>query len=141
MQEQTLIDLIMHARTQIDFLWQFFVTVQLALFALIFIYDEAVDSLNGVARTLALFGIGLFSYINDNALRSSYELIIALHAQFKADYGQAGRFVPQLHHALVEIDYSGRPEMIVVTHGLAFTVVALALVFPAFIQHRQRPTH
>lgn len=138
MQEQTMMDAIMHVRGQIDFLWQFFVTVQLALFALIFIYDEAVDSLNGLARTLALFGLGLFSYINGNALRSAYELINALHQQYRQDYGQPGRFLPALQHAFVDIDYGARDQMVTITHGLAFTVVALALLFPAFIQHRHR---
>ena len=138
MQEQTMMDAIMHVRGQIDFLWQFFVTVQLALFALIFIYDEAVDSLNGLARTLTLFGLGLFGYINGNALRSAYELINALHQQYRQDYGQPGRFLPALQHAFVDIDYGARDQMVTITHGLAFAVVAMALLFPAFIQHRHR---
>ena len=138
MQEQTLVEAIMHVRGQIDFLWQFFVTVQLALFALIFIYDEAVDSLNGLARILALCGIGIFSYINGNALRHAYGLIIALHQQYKLDYGQPGRFQAGLQKAFVDADYGGREDMIMITHGLAFVVVALALVFPSFVQHRRR---
>ena len=137
MQEQTMMDAIMHVRGQIDFLWQFFVTVQLALFALIFIYDEAVDSLNALARTLALAGIGIFSYINGNALRGAYDLIQALHQQYRHDYGQPGRFLPALQASFVDIDYGGRDQMLLVTHGLAFTVVAMALVFPAFVQHRR----
>ena len=137
MQEQTMMDAIMHVRGQIDFLWQFFVTVQLALFALIFIYDEAVDSLNAFARALALSGIAIFSYINGNALRGAYELIQALHQQYRQDYGQPGRFLPALQAAFVDIDYGGREQMIMVTHGLAFAVVAMALVFPAFVQHRR----
>ena len=136
-QEQTMIDAIMHLRGQIDFLWQFFVTVQLALFALIFIYDEAVDSLNGLARLLALFGLGMFSWINGKALRGAYRLIAAVHEQYKFDYGQVGRFKPALQQAFVDVDYSGRDEMVFVTHGVAFAVVAMALLFPSFIQHRR----
>ena len=45
-QEATLIEAILSIRTQIDFLWQFFVTVHIAILALLFIYDEAVESLN-----------------------------------------------------------------------------------------------
>ena len=136
-QEQTMIDAIMSMRGQIDFLWQFFVTVQLALFALIFIYDEAVDSLNGLARLLALFGLGMFSWINGNALRAAYKLIAALHEQYKADYGQAGRFKDAFQKAFVDVDYSGHDEMVMISHGLAFAVVAMALVVPTFIQHRR----
>lgn len=138
MQEQTLIDLIMHARGQIDFLWQFFVTVQLAVFALIFIYDEAVDSLNALARTLAMVGLGLFSYINGNALRSSYELLNAVHGQYRHDYGQADRFIASMQHAFLNVDYVNRDQMIMMTHGLAFAVVAMALLFPTFVQHRRQ---
>ena len=136
-QEQTMIDAIMHLRGQIDFLWQFFVSVQLALFALIFIYDEAVDSLNGFARMLALFGLGMFSWINGNALRGAYRLFAAVHEQYKFDYGQVGRFKPALQQAFVDADYSGRDEMVLITHSVAFAVVALALLFPSFIQHRR----
>jgi hypothetical protein len=138
MQEQTMVDAIMHVRGQIDFLWQFFVTVQLALFALIFIYDEAVDSLNGLARTLAILGIGIFSYINGNALRQAYELINALHLQYRTDYGAPGRFQPAFQKAFVDVDYAGRDQMIMITHGLAFAVVLMSLAVPTFIQHRRR---
>jgi hypothetical protein len=136
-QEQTMIDAIMHMRGQIDFLWQFFVTVQLTLFALIFIYDEAVDSLNAFARLLFLFGLGMFSWINGNALRGAYRLIAALHEQYKADYGAPGRFREALQSAFVDVDYAGRDEMVLITHSLAYTVVALALLFPSFIQHKR----
>ncbi len=136
-QEQTMIEAIMHIRAQIDFLWQFFVTVQLTLFALIFIYDEAVDSLNGLARLLALFGLGMFSWINGNALRSAYRLIAAFHEQYKADYGAIGRFKDNLQTAFVDVNYAGRDDMVMLTHSVAFAVVALALVFPSFIQHKR----
>ena len=52
-QESTLVEAIMSVRSQIDFLWQFFVTVHIAIFALLFIYDEAVESLNIIARIFA----------------------------------------------------------------------------------------
>ena len=45
LQESTLVEAIMSVRSQVDFLWQFFVTVHIAIFALLFIYDHAVDSL------------------------------------------------------------------------------------------------
>lgn len=138
MEEQTMVEAIMNVRAQIDFLWQFFVTVQLALFALIFIYDEAVDSLNALARLLSLLGLGIFSYINGKALLGNYDLINALHAQYRHDYGPPGRFLPVLQKAFVDIDYGARDQMLLMTHGLAYAVVAMALIFPAFVQHRRR---
>jgi hypothetical protein len=39
-QESALIEAVMMTRTQIDFLWQVFITVHIAVFALLFIYGE-----------------------------------------------------------------------------------------------------
>jgi hypothetical protein len=137
-QEQTMIDAIMHTRGQVDFLWQFFVTVQLAIFALLFIYDDAVDGMNRTARALAIIAIGMFNWINGNALRSSYALLDALHQQYRADYGQSARFQPALYELFVQQRYEGKETMLMLTHGLAFTVVMLALIWRQFIQHDNR---
>ena len=134
-QEQTMIDAIMHTRGQLDFLWQFFVTVQLAIFALLFIYDDAVDGMNRTARGLAIIAFGMFDWINGNALRGCYALLDALHQQYRADYGQAARFQPALYELFVQQRYEGRETMLMLTHGLAFTVVMLALIWRQFVQH------
>jgi hypothetical protein len=136
--EQAMIEAIMQVRGQIDFLWQFFVSVQLALFALIFLYDEAVDSLNVFARFLTLIGLGMFSWINGNALKGAYSLIDAFHQQYRVDYGSPGRFQEAFMNHFVNMDYGGREKMIMLTHGLAFVVIVLALLAPSFVQHRRR---
>jgi hypothetical protein len=135
-QEQTMIDAIMHTRGQLDFLWQFFVTVQLAIFALLFVYDDAVDR---TARALAIIAIGMFNWINGHALRSTYGLLDALHQQYRADYGQSSRFQPALYELFVQQRYEGKESMLMLTHGLAFAVVMLALIWRQFIQHENRP--
>jgi hypothetical protein len=134
-QEQTMIDAIMHTRGQVDFLWQFFVTVQLAIFALLFIYDEAVDGMNRTARALAIIAFGMFDWINGHALRGCYALLDALHQQYRADYGQSSRFQPALYELFVQQRYEGKETMLMLTHGLAFSVVMLALIWRQFIQH------
>jgi hypothetical protein len=138
-QEQTIIDTIMHTRGQVDFLWQFFVTVQLAVFALLFIYDDAVDSMNRTARALAIIAFGMFDWINGHALRSSYALLDALHQQYRADYGQSSRFQPAFYELFVQQRYEGKESMLMLTHGLAFGVVMMALIWRQFIQHDNRP--
>jgi hypothetical protein len=139
MQEQTLVEALMQARSQLDFLWQFFVTVQIAIFALVFIYEEAVDNLNVLARSLAIIGIGIFAWINGNALLGAYNLLDAMHQQFRSDYGQIERFQPAFYKQFVLADYAGREGMLLMTHGLAFSVVMLTLIFPRFIQHNRKP--
>jgi hypothetical protein len=135
MQEQTLIEAIMHTRGQVDFLWQFFMTVQIAIFALLFIYDKAVESLNSFARLLALGAIALFDWINGVALQGTYALLDALHRQYRTDFGHPERFESVLYNHFVLADFEGRVTMISITHSLAFAVVLLALFWRRFIQH------
>jgi hypothetical protein len=135
MQEQTLIDAIMQTRGQLDFLWQFFMTVQIALFALLFIYDRAVESLNWFARLLAVTAVALFDWINASALRSSYSLLDALHNQYRADFGQPERFQSMLYEHFVLANFEGRTTMVIVTHSMAFAVVLMAFLWRRFIQH------
>ena len=92
-QEATLIEAILGFRAQIDFLWQFFVTVHIAIFALLFIYDEAVESLNIIARIFAIAGVALFEWINGKALANTYLLLDATFDQYR-DALRAGRSLP-----------------------------------------------
>jgi hypothetical protein len=139
-EEAALIDMILHTRSQVDFLWQFFVTVHIAIFALLFIYDDAVENLNFLARALAIAGIAIFDWINGNALKNSYLLLDAAQDQYKAWYGAiASRdFHPEFFQYFVEATFADRPGMVNITHGLAFVVVILALLTSRFIQGRQR---
>lgn len=137
-EEHALIEMILHARSQIDFLWQFFITVHIAIFALLFIYSEAVESLNFLARTLAIAGIALFDWINGNALKGAYNLLDAAHDQYRTIYGAAERFQPDFFHNFVQATFADRPMMVNVTHGMAFAVVILALLSIRFIRDRDR---
>jgi hypothetical protein len=137
-QEATLIEAILSIRSQIDFLWQFFVTVHIAIFALLFIYDEAVESLNVIARAFALGGIALFEWINGKALSNTYLLLDATLDQYRALYGQVERFQPAFFQHFVGQSYIDRPATVLITHSMAFTVILLALVSREFIQTRRR---
>lgn len=136
--EATLIEAILALRSQIDFLWQFFVTVHIAIFALLFIYDEAVESLNIVARAFALAGVALFEWINGKALANTYILLDATLDQYRALYGQADRFQAAFFQHFVGQNFEDRPATVLVTHSMAFIVILLALVSREFIQTRKR---
>ncbi|MEW5964342.1 MAG: hypothetical protein AB1749_12340 [Pseudomonadota bacterium] len=135
--EDVLIDAIIETRQQIDFLWQFFMTVQIAVFALIVLYDEAVEKLSLAARALAIFAIALFDYINGNALRQTYRLLDSMMDQYRVLYGQVDRFQPQFYEQFVMASFADRPGIVLVTHGLALSVVAIALVVNR-LMHRGR---
>ena len=136
--EPMLVDGIIATRAQIDFLWQFFITVHIAIFALLLIYDEAVESLNFIARALALAGIGLFEWINGKALTNTYLLLDAFLEQYRALYGQVDRFEPAFFQHFVQMSFEDRPGTVLVTHTTAFVVILLALVSRDFIQSRKR---
>ena len=134
--EGTLVDAIMAARSQIDFLWQFFVSVHIAIFALLFIYDHAIEGLNWVAKACVVAGIASFEWINGNALAHSYMLLDAMLDQYRWSFGQAERFHPAFYDQFVLATYKSRPEMVMMTHSTAVIVVLLAIVSRHFIQSK-----
>jgi len=139
LQEGTLVEAIMAVRGQIDFLWQFFVTVHIALFALLFIYDHAVENLNAIAKFFAVLGVAAFEWINGNALAHTYLLLDAMQDQFRWNYGQADRFHPAFYEQFVLASYATRPATVLITHSSALLVVLLAFASRRFIQTRTLP--
>jgi hypothetical protein len=129
----------MAVRGQIDFLWQFFVTVHIALFALLFIYDHAVENLNAIAKFFAVLGVAAFEWINGNALAHTYLLLDAMQDQFRWNYGQADRFHPAFYEQFVLASYATRPATVLLTHSSALLVVLLAFASRRFIQTRTLP--
>jgi ammonia channel protein AmtB len=138
--EEVLVEAIMDTRSQIDFIWQFFVTVHIAVFALLFIYDEAVESMNIVAKILAAAGIALFEWLNGLGLVKAYLLLDSLMEQYRALYGKKDRFVASFYEHFVQASFKDGPDTIYVTHGMAFLVVILALISRSFIQRRKART-
>lgn len=131
--DQAIVDAIMQARSQIDFLWQFFVSVHIAMFAFLFIYDDAVDTMNTVARVLLVGAMGIFSWINGQAILSAYDLLNGLHHQFRLQFGQMDKYDPSFFKHFVLSYYDGRREMIATTHGLAMLVITLSVFWRRFI--------
>lgn len=129
----------MATRAQIDFLWQFFMTVHIAIFALLFIYDHAVESLNVIARFFAVVGVALFEWINGKAIANAYRLLDAMQEQYRWAYGQTDRFHPEFYQEFVLASFKDRPGIVLVTHGMALLVVLMALVSKHFIQSRNAP--
>ena len=134
MTEDTLVSAIMTAQGQIDFLWQFFVSVHIAIFALLFIYDHVIDNLNWVARIFAVAGIAAFEYINGNALAHTYMVLDAMLDQYRWSFGQAERFHPAFYEQFVLATYKSRPGIVMMTHSTALVVVLLAFISKRFIQ-------
>lgn len=139
--EQTLIGAIMDARAQIDFLWQFFVTVHIAVFALLFIYGDSVERLNFPARLLSVGGIAGFEWINGNALAGAYQLLDSMLNQYRMSFGQVERFHPSFYEHFVLANYAGRPSMVMATHTIALLVVILAFASKRFLHQHQNAAY
>lgn len=132
--EGSLVEAIMDARGQIDFLWQFFVTVHIAIFALLFIYDHAVEGLNWAGKIFSVAGIAAFEWINGNALANAYFMLDSMHEQYRWAFGQTDRFHPAFYEQFVLASFATRPAMVTLTHTTALAVVLLAFVSRRFIQ-------
>lgn len=135
--EEALISAIMETRQQIDFLWQFFVSVHIAIFALLLLYDHAVEGLNTLARAFCVAGIAAFEWINGNALAGAYLMLDSILEQYRFAYGQADRFHYAFYENFVLANYYSRPAMVLVTHSTALVIVLLAFISRRFIQARQ----
>lgn len=112
------------------------VTVHIAIFALLFIYDHAVESLNAVAKFFAVLGVAAFEWINGNALAHAYLLLDAMQDQYRWNFGQAERFHPSFYEQFVLASYATRPAMVLMTHTSALAIVLLAFLSRRFIQSR-----
>jgi hypothetical protein len=138
--EDALISAVMDTRQQIDFLWQFFVSVHIAIFALLLLYDNAVESLNKVAKALAVVGIAAFEWINGRALTGAYVMLDSILEQYRQNFGQADRFHYAFYENFVLANYYSRPAMVIATHSCALAVVLLVFVSRRFIQSKNAPS-
>ena len=138
MDQQALVAAVVGARSQLDFIWNFFVTVHIAVFALLFIYDHAIDALNPFGRVLSLAGIALFDWINASALINTYQLLDAFHDQYRVSFGAMEKLAPLYVERFVNASFVAYPTRVLFTHGLAFLVVSLALIWPNFISHPEK---
>jgi hypothetical protein len=134
--DQSIVDAIMEARSQIDFLWQFFVSVHIAVFAFLLIYDEAIETMNFVARFLVVAALGIFSWVNGHAIVTAYALLNGLHHQFRFQFGQMDKYDPLFFQHFVLAYYNDRTTMILCTHGLAMAVVTLSVFWRRFISRQ-----
>ncbi len=137
LEEPALLEAIMDARGQIDFLWQFFVTVHIAVFALLLIYDQAVEGLSVVARLFAVAGVAAFEWINGNALSNAYLLLDAMQDQYRWSFGQVERFHPSFYEQFVLANYAMRPNLVLITHSSALFIVLMAFAWRGLIQSRR----
>ncbi len=102
-------------------------------FALLFIYDKAVNSINLLGWLLAISDFGVFGCINGNALQNTYKVLHVMHTQYRTSLGLPEWFVPEFYEMFVQINVADRPIIVSITRSIAVAVVAIAFLWRCFI--------
>jgi hypothetical protein len=121
MNAAALLETWMDAGTKIDNLWSMYIVVHLGLFWFFFLVHRPLLI---VERIMAIGAYMGFGWINGNALIHSYNFLEAVRtdliaAKLATEFSQASATLTMLKGA----DYAGRDELILLTHGGAFTLV------------------
>jgi hypothetical protein len=133
MNASSLLEAMVSTGSQIDSEWSMYIVVHLGLFWFFFLIHRP---LLVVERAIALLAYGAFAYINGNSLISTYNLLEAMRSDLVTRFRDALANTPQMARVLAADYYGGREELIYGTHGAAFAVVALLLIFRNVIIRR-----
>ena len=112
--------------SQVDNQWSMYIVVHLGLFWFFFLVHRP---LLFVERAIALFAYGAFVVINGSALIDSYNFLEAMRQDLLTNLGGQLASTPRMEGALSSINYADTTQIILLTHGIAFFVVLLFLVF------------
>jgi hypothetical protein len=120
---------------QVDNQWSMYIVVHLGLFWFFFLVHRP---LLFIERAIALFAYGAFDYINGSALINTYTFLEALRLDLLNNFQGELANVPRVEETLSGFNYSETTQLILITHGVAFFVVALFLVFRNVMVRRYR---
>lgn len=120
------LQILVEAGSQIDSQWSMYIVVHLGLFWFFFLVHRPLLL---VERAIALFAYAGFDFINGNALRHTYQFLEAIRTDLTTRFADELARAPATAKALASINYGDRDQLILITHGVAFLVVALFLLF------------
>ncbi len=141
MNASAVLDAMVQTGNQIDSEWSMYIVVHLGLFWFFFLVHRP---LLFVERAVAIFAYAAFAFINGNSLLTTYNFLEALRRDLLSAYAADLANLPTTQGELAMAYYGGREELILITHGGAFLVVALFLMFRnRMIRRYERvfPTH
>ena len=130
-----LLDAMVDTGNKIDNLWSMYIVVHLGLFWFFFLVHRP---LLFIERVIALFAYGAFDYINGSALINTYTFLEAVRLDLLNNFQGELANVPRVEETLSAFNYSETTQLILITHGVAFCVVALFLVFRNAMVRRYR---
>ena len=114
------------AGTKIDGLWSMYIVVQLGILWFVFLVHRPLLI---TERLLALGGYGFFLLANGQSLIHGYRLYEALRLDLATHFKDGFTNTPDVLKALASFNYSDRGDMIFWTHGVAWMVATVILLF------------
>jgi hypothetical protein len=135
MNAEAVLETLISTANQVDNQWSMYIVVHLGLFWFFFLVHRP---LLFIERAIALFAYGAFDYINGSALINTYTFLEALRLDLLNNFSAELANVPRVEETLSAFNYSETTQLILVTHGVAFCIVALFLVFRNAMVRRYR---
>jgi hypothetical protein len=111
---------------QIDSEWSMYIVVHLGLFWFFFLVHRPLLL---VERAIALIAYGAFDFINGNSLLAAYRLLESMRVDLLTNFQSGLANTPRMAEVLTSLEYGSRNELILMSHGGAFVVVALFIIF------------
>ncbi len=122
----SILEAMIQTGNQIDSQWSMYIVVHLGLFWFFFLVHRP---LLFIERAIALVAYGGFAFINGKALIGTYSFLEAMRRDLLAGFSNELARTPEMANAIAGAFYGDRQELIYMTHGAAFAVVALFLLF------------
>jgi hypothetical protein len=126
MTAEGMLEALVETGNQIDSAWSMYIVVHLGLFWFFFLVHRP---LLFIERVVALFAYAAFAFINGNGLLTTYAFLEAIRSDLVRNFGRELANAPSTLQALNLAFFGDRTEMILITHGVAFVIVALFVMF------------
>lgn len=126
MTAEAVLNALLQTANQVDNQWSMYIVVHLGLFWFFFLVHRP---LLFIERAIAMFAYGAFGIINGNALIDTYTFLEAMRQDLLNGFPNELIETPRIADALAGINYADTTQLIYLTHGVAFAVVALFLIF------------
>ncbi|HKJ62257.1 MAG TPA: hypothetical protein VKA94_09740, partial [Hyphomicrobiales bacterium] len=122
MNAEAVLDALIQTKNQVDNQWSMYIVVHLGLFWFFFLVHRPLLL---VERAIALFAYGAFIYINGSALIDTYTFLEAMRLDLLKNLESELVNAPRIESVLNMFNFEDTTQLILITHGVAFCVVAL----------------
>jgi hypothetical protein len=123
---EILFETIQSQAMKIDNIWQMYLVVHLGIFWFFFLMHRPLLI---IERAIAMVSYSIFCVINGSSLVNSYKYLEALRRDTLLSFADGLQSVPSVTNVLSQWDFSGRLTVIFITHGGAWLLVMLIMLF------------